>query len=174
MVGNGKKARGKKKPGTHVKRCVSMAVRLPNGRSPRQPLRTLCSLPPARPFAYLSLYSSIYPSTGPPHSLHPSHASGDPHHSTSRFDAERGCSRVEISDKLDTMGLLGLLAIAGIPRNGARFPGILPDRSDYLGLVPLPTLRRNFLFDPYQTSRVFEPREGILLLRLTLVVAAFS
>ena len=52
-----------------------MAVRLPNGRSPRQPLRTLCSLLPLSHHRPISLYSSIYPSTRPPHSVHPSHAS---------------------------------------------------------------------------------------------------
>lgn len=55
-----------------------MAVRLPNGRSPRQPLRTLCSLLPLSHHRPISLYSSIYPSTGPPHSPHPSHASSPP------------------------------------------------------------------------------------------------
>lgn len=116
-VGSGgrrKKARRKKMPGTHVKRRVSMAVRLPNGRSPRQPLRTLCSLLPAIPFTYLS--SFVYLSFCQlPHSLHPSHASAGPHHSTRRFLGERGYSRVEIWDKFDTMGLFGLLPIHGIP-----------------------------------------------------------
>lgn len=81
------KKKEKEESDTHVKRCVSMAVRLPNGRSPRQPLRTLSPLLSLSLHRHISLYSSIYPSTtaGPPHSLHPSHASNrDPHHSGER------------------------------------------------------------------------------------------
>ena len=113
VVGDGKKREEKEMPGTHVKRRVSMAVRFPNGRSPRQPLRTLCSLLPAIPFTYLSLF--VYLSFCQlPHSLHPSHASAGPHHSTRRFLGERGYSRIEIWDKFNTMGLFDLLPIHGI------------------------------------------------------------
>ena len=52
--------REREKRKTRHARCVSMAVRLPNGRSPRQPLRTLCSLPPL-PHLSLSIRLSVPP-----------------------------------------------------------------------------------------------------------------
>ena len=103
--GQRKKARGteKKMPSTHVKRCVSMAVRLPNGRSPRQPLRTLCSLPFRRSFRLsLSIRLSI-PLPGHPTRCTLRTPVVDPHHrSTNSLPRRKGAALASKSRIIST------------------------------------------------------------------------